>query len=208
MTARLEAAAPANEIYIGEVTYRLVRDAVEAEKIEPLTVKGKSQKVLAYRIMSAPGLYGNERRIDTAVIGRDAELSALRSAWNSVVVTRRAHLVTVIGDAGVGKSRLVRELMDQVRADTVLVFGRCLAYGEGITFWPLREMIVAAARIDGDDTPETAYNKIVGCVRDADIADRLASAAGFSPRQFPLQLTCPKTWSSASLRLPRVIRST
>jgi len=118
VTARLEAAAPANEIYIGEVTYRLVRDAVEAEKIEPLTVKGKSQKVLAYRIMSAPGLYGNERRIDTAVIGRDAELSALRSAWNSVVVTRGAHLVTVIGDAGVGKSRLVRELMDQVRADT------------------------------------------------------------------------------------------
>ena len=136
--------------------------------------------------MSATGLYGNERRIDTALVGRDAELGALRSAWNAVVATRRAQLVTVIADAGVGKSRLVRELMDRVRADAMLVFGRCLAYGEGITFWPLREMVVAAARIDRDDTPETAYGKLLECVGDADVADRLASAAGLSPRQFPL----------------------
>ena len=186
VTARLEAAAPANQIYIGEVTYRLVRDAVEAEEVEPLTLKGKSQPVSAYRIISAAGLYGNERRIDTPVVGRDAELAALRSAWGAAVATRRAHLVTVIADAGTGKSRLVRELMDRVRAGTRLVFGRCLAYGEGITFWPLREMVVAAAGIERDDTPETAYDKLLECVGDADVADRLASAAGLSPRQFPL----------------------
>ena len=125
MTARLEAAAPANEIYIGDVTYRLVRDAVEAENVEPLTLKGISQRVLAYRIISAHGLYGNERRIDTVVVGRDAELSTLLSARAAVIATRRAHLVTVIGDPGVGKSRLVRE------------------------------MIVGAAGIDPDDTPES-----------------------------------------------------
>ena len=102
------------------------------------------------------------------------------------MATRRAHLVTVIADAGVGKSRLVRELMDRVRANARLVFGRCLAYGEGITFWPLREMVVAAASIERDDTPETAYDKLLECVGDADVADRLASAAGLSPRQFPL----------------------
>ncbi len=155
MTARLEAAAPANEIYIGDVTYRLVRDAVEAENVEPLTLKGISQRVLAYRIISAHGLYGNERRIDTVVVGRDAELSTLLSARAAVIATRRAHLVTVIGDPGVGKSRLVRELMDRVRVDTAIVMGRCLACGEGITFWPLREMIVGAAGIDPDDTPES-----------------------------------------------------
>jgi len=127
VTARLEAAAPANEIYIGEVTYQLVRDAVKAEEVEPLMLKGKSQPVSAYRVVSATGLYGNERRSDTALVGRDAELGALRSAWNTVIATRRAQLVTVIADAGVGKSRLVRELMDRVGADTMLVFGRCLA---------------------------------------------------------------------------------
>jgi hypothetical protein len=186
VTARLEAAAPANEIYIGEVTYRLVRDAVEAEEVEPLTLKGKSQQVAAYRIISADGLYGNERRIDTPVVGRDTELAALRSAWSAAVATRRSQLVTVIADAGVGKSRLVRELMDRVRADTRLLFGRCLAYGEGITFWPLREMVVAAAAIDRDDTPEVAYAKLLECVGDNAVADRLASATGLSPRQFPL----------------------
>jgi len=186
VTARLEAAAPANEIYIGGITYQLVRDAVEAEEVEPLTLKGKSQPVQAYRIISATGLYGNERRIDTPVVGRDAELGALGAAWEAVVATRRAHLVTVIADAGVGKSRLVRELMDRVRAGSRLVFGRCLAYGEGITFWPLREMVIAAAGVERDDTPETAYGKLLECVGDADVADRLASAAGLSPRQFPL----------------------
>jgi class 3 adenylate cyclase/tetratricopeptide (TPR) repeat protein len=186
VTARLEQAAPANEIYIGEVTHRLVRDAVDVEAVEPLTLKGKSQPVPAFRLISAHGLYGNERRVDTPVVGRDAELAALQDAWGAAVATRRAHLVTVIADAGVGKSRLVRELMDRVRADARLVFGRCLAYGEGITFWPLREMMVAAANIDRDDTPETAYQRLLECVGDADVADRLASAAGLTPRQFPL----------------------
>ncbi len=185
-TARLEQAAPANEIYIGEVTHRLVRDAVDVEAVEPLTLKGKSQPVPAFRLISAHGLYGNERRVDTPVVGRDAELAALQEAWSAAVAMRRSHLVTVIADAGVGKSRLVRELMDRVRADARLVFGRCLAYGEGITFWPLREMVVAAASIERDDTPETAYQKLLECVGDADVADRLASAAGLTPRQFPL----------------------
>ena len=186
VTARLEAAAPANEIYIGDVTYRLVRDAVEAEAVEPLTLKGKSQPVPAFRIISAQGLYGNERRVDTPVVGRDAELAALQASWDAAVATKRAHLVTVIADAGVGKSRLVRELMDRVSGQARLVFGRCLAYGEGITFWPLREMVVAAAEIDRDDTPEIARAKLLECVGDEEVADRLASAAGLSPRQFPL----------------------
>ncbi len=186
VTARLEAAAPANEIYIGDVTYRLVRDAVEAEAVEPLTLKGKSQPVPAFRIISAQGLYGNERRVDTPVVGRDAELAALQASWDAAVATKRAHLVTVIADAGVGKSRLVRELMDRVSSQARLVFGRCLAYGEGITFWPLREMVVAAAQIERDDTPEIARAKLLACVDDEEVADRLASAAGLSPRQFPL----------------------
>ena len=83
VTARLEQAAPANEIYIGEVTYRLVRDAVEVEPVEPLTLKGKSQPVAAYRLLSAQGQEGNVRRLDTPVVGRDDELAVLQSSWDT-----------------------------------------------------------------------------------------------------------------------------
>ena len=186
VTARLEQAAPANEIYIGEVTYRLVRDAVEAEPVEPLTLKGKSQPVLAYRLISAHGHDGNVRRHNTPVVGRDQELAVLQRAWERAVSDRRASLVTVIGDAGVGKSRLVRELLDRLGGRACIIFGRCLAYGEGITFWPLREMVVEAAKVLQDDSPEVAREKILVCVEDDDVADRLASATGLSAKQFPL----------------------
>ena len=92
MTARLEQAAPANEIYIGEVTYRLVRDAVEVEPVEPLTLKGKSQPVAAYRLISAQGHDGNVRRQDTPVVGRDEELAVLQTAWDTGAPSRQAQL--------------------------------------------------------------------------------------------------------------------
>jgi tetratricopeptide (TPR) repeat protein len=186
VTARLEQAAPANEIYIGEITYRLVRDAVEAEPVEPLTLKGKSQPVAAYRLISARGTDGNVRRHDTPVVGRDAELAELHGAWDHVLAERRAFMVTVIGDAGIGKSRLVRELMDRVGNGARIVCGRCLAYGDGITFWPLREMVFSAAGILTDDSPESARGKLLECTGDADIADRIASATGLSAAPFPL----------------------
>ncbi len=186
VTARLEQAAPANEIYIGEVTYRLVRDAVEVEAVEPLMLKGKSQPVAAYRLISAPGQDGNVRRVDTPVVGRTAELAVLNTAWDSARTERRAHLVTVIGDAGIGKSRLVRELMDRVSDSAHVVCGRCLAYGDGITFWPLREMVISTAEILRDDTPDIAREKLLACTGDAAVADRMASVAGLNTTLFPL----------------------
>ena len=186
VTARLEQAAPANEIYIGEVTYRLVRDAVEVEPVAPLTLKGKSQSVAAYRLISAHGLEGNVRRVDTPLVGRAEELAAMHAAWDTVLAERRVHLVTVIGDAGIGKSRLVRELMDRAGSSAHIICGRCLAYGDGITFWPLREMVVSAAGIRSDDTPDIARDKLLSYIGDADIADRIASATGLSASAFPL----------------------
>jgi class 3 adenylate cyclase/tetratricopeptide (TPR) repeat protein len=188
VTARLEAAAPVNEILIGEVTYRLVRDAVQAEPVEPLTLKGKSEPVPAYKLISVYGEDGNVRRHDTPVVGREEELAALEEAWQEVNSERRARLVTVIGDAGVGKTRLVREIMDRLSARGArIVSGRCLPYGEGITFWPLRGMVLGAAAIHQDDTPEQAQEKILSCVRDRDVADRLASAIGLSSASFTVQ---------------------
>jgi class 3 adenylate cyclase/tetratricopeptide (TPR) repeat protein len=188
VTARLEAAAPANEIFIGEVTYRLVRDAVQAEAVEPLTLKGKSQPVPAYRLISVHGDDGNVRRHDTQLVGRDKEMKALKRAWEEVVDEREARLVTVVGDAGVGKTRLVREIMDRLSSEGArIISGRCLPYGDGITYWPLRGMVLSAAGIRQEDTPEEAQEKILACVRDRDVADRLASATGLSSTVFTVQ---------------------
>jgi len=186
VTARLEQAAPANEIYIGEVTYRLVRDAVEVEAVEPLTLKGKSQAVAAYRLLKVHGLDGNVRRSDTPIVGRDEELAALAKVYREVSEGQAVRLVTVIGDAGVGKSRLVHEVVERIAAGARVLRGRCLAYGEGITFWPLRLMVSAAADIRDDDSPEAAQERILKFVGESDVAARLASAAGLSPAQFPL----------------------
>jgi len=186
VTARLEQAAPANEIYIGEVTYQLVRDAVEVEAVEPLTLKGKSQPVAAYRLLKVHGLDGNVRRSDTPIVGRDEELAALANVYREVSEGQAVRLVTVIGDAGVGKSRLVHEVVERIAAGARVLRGRCLAYGEGITFWPLRLMVSAAADIRDSDSPETAQERILNFVGESDVAARLASAAGLSPAQFPL----------------------
>ena len=188
VTARLEAAAPVNEILIGEVTYRLVRDAVEAEPVEPLTLKGKSQPVPAYKLISVYGEDGNVRRHEMPVVGREKELATLEQAWDEVTTQRQARLVTVIGDAGVGKTRLVREIMDRLsERGARILSGRALPYGDGITYWPLRGMVLGAATIHQDDTPEQAQEKILACVRDRDVADRLASAVGLSSTAFSMQ---------------------
>jgi class 3 adenylate cyclase/tetratricopeptide (TPR) repeat protein len=186
IAARLEQAAPENEIYVGEVTYRLVRDAVEVEAVEPLGLKGKTQPVPAYRLISARGVDGNLRRLDTPIVGRDEELGTLARVYREVTADRVVRLVTVIGDAGVGKSRLVHEVVDQMATDARVLRGRCLPYGDGITFWPLRLMVCAAAEIANDDPPELARAKLMALIGEQDVADRLASATGLSPASFPL----------------------
>jgi tetratricopeptide (TPR) repeat protein len=186
VAARLEQAAPVNEIYLGETTYQLVRDAVEVEAVEPLTLKGKAEKVAAYRLVAARGLDGYARRQDTPIVGRDEELAALHAAYHYAVAGQCTHLVTVIGDAGLGKSRLVREVVDQIAAGARAVRGRCLPYGDGITFWPLVGMVGEAADIREEDHPDAARAKLMQVVKDPDVEARLASAIGLSEQSFPL----------------------
>ncbi|MES2229165.1 MAG: adenylate/guanylate cyclase domain-containing protein [Pseudomonadota bacterium] len=186
VAARLEQAAPENEIYLGETTYRLVRDAVTVETVEPLELKGKAERVAAFRLVSAHGLDGSTRRQDTPVVGRDAELAVLDAAYHEACRTGAFRLVTVIGDAGVGKSRLVHEVVVRIAAGARVLRGRCLPYGDGITFWPLREMVGGAANILADDAPAEARAKLLALVGDADVVDRLAAATGLSDTPFPL----------------------
>jgi class 3 adenylate cyclase/tetratricopeptide (TPR) repeat protein len=142
VAARLEQTAAPGEIVLGAQTLRLVRDAVQAEPLEPLTLKGKSLPVTAFRLLRVDPLApGVARHLDAPLIGRERELQLLRDAWERTVRERGCHLFTLLGMAGVGKSRLVGELLSQVGDGATVLRGRCLPYGEGITFWPLVEAL-------------------------------------------------------------------
>ena len=185
VAARLEQAAPTNQVYLGEMTWRLVRDAVEVEPVAPLELKGKSQRVAAYRLVSARGFDGNLRRSDTPIVGREAELQQIAGVYQEVVSRTGVRLVTVIGDAGVGKSRLVHEVLSQVTAGATVLRGRCLPYGDGITFWPLRVML-GGAGISDDDSPEVAHDKLLQFLGDREVVDRVAAATGLRAGTYPL----------------------
>jgi class 3 adenylate cyclase/tetratricopeptide (TPR) repeat protein len=135
VAARLEQAAGTGEVLIGGDTYRLVRDAVEVEPME-VSAKGKPEPVQAYRVVELdPEARGVARRLDTPLIGRERELAQLRHAYDRAVGERSSQLFTLLGTAGVGKSRLTAEFLDGL--DATVLRGRCLDYGDGITLWPV-----------------------------------------------------------------------
>jgi class 3 adenylate cyclase/tetratricopeptide (TPR) repeat protein len=142
VAARLEQAAQPGEILLGSDTLDLVRDAVEVERLEPLTLKGKSQPVPAFRLLRvdpvAPGL---ARRLDSPLVDRERELRILGEIWDRTLQESSCQLVTLLGVAGVGKSRLVEELLARLDGAATTLRGRCLHYGEGITFWPIVEAL-------------------------------------------------------------------
>jgi class 3 adenylate cyclase/tetratricopeptide (TPR) repeat protein len=186
VAARLEQAAPALEILIGEPTYRLVRHAVDVEPVEPLELKGKSERVPAYRLLAVRSTERAASRAELPLVGRERELAALEAGFRTAVEGALPRMVTVLGEAGVGKSRLTSAFVDAVPDAALVLTGRCLPYGRGITFWPLVEIVRAAAGIREDDTTEEAAAKVRYLATDDAVAERVASAVGLSERQFPL----------------------
>ena len=194
VAARLEQAAPANEILIGETTYDLVRGHVDVEPVEPLELKGKSERVPAYRLVGlrAAGSEGGAGALTEApLVGRAAEWAQLGAVFDGAVADRACRLVTVMGDPGVGKSRLVKDFTTARSADARVLRGRCLPYGDGITFWPLLEVAREAAGITEEDSPATARERLIALVGDADpdaeaIVDRVAAAIGLATSPFPV----------------------
>jgi class 3 adenylate cyclase len=185
--ARLEQAAAPGEILLGETTHGLVRDAVAAERVGPFRMKGKSADVWAYRVDSIIGAEGRRRQPDAAIVGREVELGQLRTAWRDVLGERRCRLVTVVAPAGIGKSRLAREAALALEGGARAIQGRCLAYGEGITYWPIRELAHVLAGIDETDGPEDARTKLGRLMDDEPQGDligrRLATGIGLDAEQ-------------------------
>ena len=138
--ARLEQAAAPGEILVGEETFALVREAVIAEPVEPLTVKGKSKPLSAWRLLAVHGDSQIARRLDMPMIGRERELARLVAGFESTQRERTCQIVTILGAAGVGKSRLAHEFLSSLD-DATVVRGRCVPYGEGITYLPVAEIV-------------------------------------------------------------------
>jgi len=148
---------------LDETTLRLARDAVEAEPVEALALKGKREAVPAWRLV-AVSTVAAERRFDSPLVGREKELGTLTEVWERARAGPGCELVTVVAAAGVGKSRLAAEFL--AAADATVVRGRCLSYGEGITDWPvvevLKQLEAQRSRLELDPVATDALATLLG----------------------------------------------
>ena len=163
--ARMQTAAPVNGVLVGEVTYRATRDAIRYRGASPVQAKGKSDPVLAWEAIEPVARFGVDvsQAPPTPLIGRDREVELLRSLLGRVREEHSAQLVTLVGVPGIGKSRLVGELFRFVDDQPELITwrqGRCLPYGESVTYWALGEIVKAEAGILETDTPDQAKGKL------------------------------------------------
>jgi class 3 adenylate cyclase/tetratricopeptide (TPR) repeat protein len=164
--SRLQGAAPVDGIAAGEGTYLATKEIFEYEELEPVELKGKAGRVRIWRPRAARSRFGSDvtRTLTTALVGRELERSSVTGTFERVLRDRSVHLVTIVGEPGVGKSRLVAELLAHVDAlpDVWITWrqGRCLPYGDGITFWALGEVVKAHAGILESDSPEAASEKL------------------------------------------------
>jgi class 3 adenylate cyclase/tetratricopeptide (TPR) repeat protein len=158
VAARLEQAAQPGEVLIGEETFGLISRAVRAEPVDPLPLKGKTDPVSARRLVAVAE--AAERAHEVAFVGREEELETLRQAWQRVLDQRQCELVTLVGDAGVGKSRLTTEFLSRLKQQVVR--GRCLPYGQGITYWPVVEVVKQLAALPSDPAAAAPLRSLLG----------------------------------------------
>jgi class 3 adenylate cyclase/tetratricopeptide (TPR) repeat protein len=177
VAARLEQAAAPDEVLLGRTTWRLVRDAVQVEPVTPLAVKGKADRVVAWRLQAVTSdRRGHSRRREVPMVGRELERRRLLEMFDRVVAERACRLVTVLGTAGVGKTRLVEEALASVGGQATVLRGRCLSYGEGITYWPVAEVVHEAAGIADDDADsDDPRTRIASLVSGEERADRIVN---------------------------------
>jgi predicted ATPase/class 3 adenylate cyclase len=174
VAARLEQAAPPGEILLGGDTFQLVRDVVEAEPTDLARLRGKNEEVRTYRLVEVR--HGDPRAargIHSPIVGRAGELTLLRQAFELSATEGDCYLFTVLGSAGVGKSRLTEEALERLGHRPVVLSGRCLPYGEAITFWPVREVVWQACGIPADAGTDRAREAIAARLEDQEHADRI-----------------------------------
>ena len=172
VAARLEQAAEPGEVLIGVETLQLVHDVVEVAPVEALTLKGKSEPVQAWQLLAVTG--EATRQHGAPMVGRERQRRLLPEAFANVRADRACHLVTILGAAGVGKSRLAAEFLADV--DATIVRGRCLSYGEGITYWPAVEVLKQLGTKPADDVAAGAIDSLLGETDEPATPDQIAWA--------------------------------
>ncbi|MCK9898837.1 AAA family ATPase [Frankia sp. Cpl3] len=197
VASRLEEAAPPDEILIGESTYRFVRHSITTSSVGPLVVQGKREPVRAHRLLGlrnpgvGPGLREPSQGFAAPVIGRNRERRRLQDAFEAVVEERTCHLFTVLGPAGIGKSRMVGEFCEGISSRAMVLTGRCLSYGEGIAYWPLMEMVRQATGMSADESAPDGRlrlkNLLAGVPQAAEVVDALAPLVGLGGAELGTQ---------------------
>ena len=176
VAARLQQLAEPGEVLVGERTRQTTQRAISYRERGALDAKGKAAPVQAWSALDAVGPLGSVRDASAPFIGREDEIALLRLAANRVARERSPQLVTVFGQAGVGKSRLVSEFVAELEGARVLV-GRCVPYGDGITYLPLAEVAGALAGIREDEPTEVALSKLEESIARAVPPDQQAAIA-------------------------------
>lgn len=161
---RLAESARRAETLFDDTAWRLLRDVVVAERADG-----------AWRLVGVPATAtASARRLDSPMVGRDRERRRMLDAFEQAAGDRSCQLFTVLGLAGVGKSRLVHEFLRDVAGRARVARGRCLPYGQGITYWPLLEAIKEIVGLEDDDPPDLARAKLLSAIGDDAAADGLA----------------------------------
>ncbi len=165
--SRIQAVAPEMGVAVGLGTYEATAVVFDYEELGTATLKGKSEPVQVFLAKSPRARFGTDliRTHDSPFIGREIDLALLKGIFDKTVAATSPQLVTVVGEPGLGKSRIVAELFAYIDTKTELIIwrqGRCLPYGEGITFWALGEILKAHAGILESDTPNVATTKLEG----------------------------------------------
>ncbi|MGH8934930.1 MAG: AAA family ATPase [Acidimicrobiia bacterium] len=153
--ARLQAAAGPGEILVGEATHRGAMGTIDFEPVPAVAAKGKQEPLSAWRARAATGVGRVRPGLEIPLVGRTLEFDRLWELWERARAERRPLLATLVGPPGIGKSRLVAELGRRVEGAAPVLRGRCLSYGEGITYWPMIEIIRQAVGLYEDDPPES-----------------------------------------------------
>ena len=187
--ARLQGSAPVGSVIVDATTMRSAQAAIGFEPLDPVAAKGKHEPIPVWRASEARSRFGvdTDLRAGTLFVGRDSEVALLSETFSRALREPSAQLVTVVGEPGLGKSRLVWEFRQEIDRRPDLVRwrqGRCLPYGEGITFWALGEIVKAEAGILETDSPAQALDKLSHSVVDA-VWDE-SEHAWFTERLAPL----------------------
>ncbi|MBD0328853.1 MAG: AAA family ATPase [Thermoleophilia bacterium] len=176
VAARLQQAAEPGETLLGKETYRLVSHAIEAGPLQALPVKGKRKPVEPWRLEKVVSGAPRVLRQESPLVGRGRERERLEDAFRRTVAERSCRLVTVVGNAGLGKSRLVQETIARLPPDVSVAHGYCVAYGDGITFWPLRGIVRALTATGPDDDAQAVHAALGRLLAGRDDADRIVAA--------------------------------